>query len=54
MGQLMSQHSEVSLASIGQEHPIAQRHRSITAGLKDEPPKPSGRAATSGTVQTYA
>ena len=54
MGQLMSEDPQVSLASIRQEHTIAQGNRSITAGLEDEPPKPSGGATASRTVQPYA
>jgi hypothetical protein len=54
MGQLMSEHPQVSSALIRQEYTIAQGNRSITAGLEDEPPKPSGGATTSGPVQTHA
>jgi hypothetical protein len=54
MGQLMSEHPQVALTSIRQEHPIAQRNRSITAGLQNEPSKPPSRATASRTVQTYA
>jgi len=53
MGQLMGEHPQVSLASIRQEHTIAQGNRSITAGPEDEPPKPSGGATASGTVQAH-
>jgi hypothetical protein len=50
VGQLMSQHSQVSLATIRQEYTIAQRQRPITARLEHETPKPSGRATASGAV----
>ena len=54
MGQLMGKHTQVSLASIRQEHTIAQGNRPITAGLENETPKPSGSSTASGTVQTHA
>jgi hypothetical protein len=53
MSQLMGEHPQVSLASVRQEHTIAQRHRSIAAGLEDEPPQPSAGATASGAVQNY-
>ena len=54
MGQLMGEHPQVSFAPIRQEYTIAQRNRPVTTGLEDDPPKPSGHAPASRTVQTYA
>ena len=54
MGQLVSQHPQVSLATIGQEHTITQRHRAVTAGLEHEPPKPPGGATASSAIETYS
>jgi hypothetical protein len=54
MGQLMSECGQVSLASIRQEHTVAQGNRSTTAGLEDDPPEPSGSATAFRTVQAHA
>jgi hypothetical protein len=51
MGQLVHEHSQVSVASIRQEHPITQGYRSIAAGQENELPNPSGCATAGLTVQ---
>ena len=54
MSQLMCEHSQISLASVGQKHMIAKSNGPIVAGSEHQPPKLSSNTSTSTTVQPYA
>jgi hypothetical protein len=53
MSQLMRKYSQISLASVGQKHMIAESNGPITAGTEHQPPKLSGNTSASTAVQPY-